>query len=126
MKSNLAGQEFSKHENLAEIHKLHTHNYAGHALPEVHCLVKYIILNIYTYTVYVPCCGGCHRNQRMRNQWISGSLFLPTESLDTSSLVPTLCAPPSEKRSGEQSQIFWAYSPKQWKTNEIARSLIIT
>ena len=42
------------------------------------------------------------------------------------SLVPTLRAPPGEKRSGERSRIFWAYSPKRWKTNEIARSLIIT
>ena len=42
------------------------------------------------------------------------------------SLVPTLRTPPGEKRSGEQSQISWAYSPKWWKTNEIARSLIIT
>ena len=29
------------------------------------------------------------------------------------SLVPTPRAPPGEKRSGEQSQISWAYSPKQ-------------
>ena len=42
------------------------------------------------------------------------------------SLVPTPCAPPGEKRSGEWSQISWAYSTKRWKTNEIVRSLIIT
>ena len=42
------------------------------------------------------------------------------------SLVPTPRAPPGEKRSGERSRISWAYSPKRWKTNEIARSLIIT
>ena len=39
------------------------------------------------------------------------------------SLVPTLHAPPGEKRSGERSRISWAYSPKWWKINEIARSL---
>jgi len=42
------------------------------------------------------------------------------------SLVPTPRAPPGEKRSGERSRISWAYSPKRWKTNEIARSLLIT
>ena len=42
------------------------------------------------------------------------------------SLVPTPRTPSGEKRSGERSQISWAYSPKRWKTNEIARSLIIT
>ena len=31
-----------------------------------------------------------------------------------------------EKRSGEQSRISWAYSPKVVMTNEIARSGIIT
>ena len=41
------------------------------------------------------------------------------------SLVPTPHAPPGEKWSGERSRISWAYSPKRWKTNEIARSLII-
>ena len=51
---------------------------------------------------------------------------LSTNSLVTPSLVPTPRAPPGEKRSGEQSRISWAYSPKRWKTNEIARSLIIT
>ena len=50
----------------------------------------------------------------------------PSLSQDPS-LVPTPRVPPGgEKRSGEQSRISWAYSPKQWKTNEIARSLIIT
>ena len=29
-------------------------------------------------------------------------------------------APSSEKWSGEQSRISWAYSPKRYKTNEIA------
>jgi len=42
------------------------------------------------------------------------------------SLVPTPRAPPGEKQSDERSQIFWAYTPKRWKTNEIVRSLIIT
>ena len=42
------------------------------------------------------------------------------------SLVPTPRAPPGEKRSGERSRISWAFSSKRWKTNEIARSLIIT
>ena len=53
-------------------------------------------------------------------------IFLIREPSPTSSLVPTPRAPPGEKRSGEQSRISWAYSPKWWKTNEIARSLIIT
>ena len=42
------------------------------------------------------------------------------------SLVPTPRAPPGKKQSGEQSRISWTYSLKQWKTNEIARTLIIT
>ena len=42
------------------------------------------------------------------------------------SLVPLLHVPPSKKRSGEQSRISWAYSPKVVKTNEIARLVIIT
>ena len=33
--------------------------------------------------------------------------------------------PPGEKRSGERSRISWAYPPKRWKTNEIARSLFL-
>ena len=41
------------------------------------------------------------------------------------SLVPTPRATPGDKRSGEQSRISWAFSPKRWKTNEIVRSLII-
>ena len=46
--------------------------------------------------------------------------------LTVSSLMPRPRAPPSEKRSGEQSQISWAYYPKQVMTNEIARLAIIT
>ena len=42
------------------------------------------------------------------------------------SLVPSPRAPPGEKRSGEQSQISWAYYPKVVMTNEIVRSVIIT
>ena len=42
------------------------------------------------------------------------------------SLVPRPRPPPGEKRSGEQSRIPWAYSPKVVMTNEIARSVIIT
>ena len=41
------------------------------------------------------------------------------------SLVPRPLTPPGEKRSGEQSQISWAYYPKRVMTNEIARSVII-
>ena len=33
------------------------------------------------------------------------------------SLVPRPCTPPGEKRSGERSQISWAYSPKVVRTN---------
>ena len=42
------------------------------------------------------------------------------------SLMPRPCAPPGEKRSGERSQIPWAYYPKRVMTNEISRSVIIT
>ena len=49
-----------------------------------------------------------------------------TLSTHAGSLLPTLHAPPGEKRSGKRSRISWTYSPKRWKTNEIARSLIIT
>ena len=42
------------------------------------------------------------------------------------SLVPHPHTPPSEKRSGEQSRISWAYYPNVVMTNEIARSAIIT
>ena len=42
------------------------------------------------------------------------------------SLVPSPCAPPGEKQSGEQSQIFLAYSPKVVVTNDIAKLVIIT
>ena len=42
------------------------------------------------------------------------------------SLVSSPRAPPGEKRSGKRSRIPWACSPKWWKTNEIARLLIIT
>ena len=42
------------------------------------------------------------------------------------SLVPRPRAPPGEKRSGERSQIPWAYYPKRVMTNDIARSVIIT
>ena len=34
-------------------------------------------------------------------------------------LVPSSHTPPGEKRSGEQSRISWAYSPKVVGTNEI-------
>ena len=42
------------------------------------------------------------------------------------SLVPRPRVPPGEKRSGERSQIPWAYYPKRVMTNEIARLVIIT
>ena len=45
----------------------------------------------------------------------------PKES--TTNLVPSPYVPPSEKRSGEQSRIYWAYYPKVVRTNEIARLL---
>ena len=41
-------------------------------------------------------------------------------------LVSTPRMPSGEKRSGEQSWISWAYSPKVVRTNKIARSVIIT
>ena len=42
------------------------------------------------------------------------------------SLVTSPRAPPGEKRSGERSRISWAYYSKAVRTNEIARSVIIT
>ena len=42
------------------------------------------------------------------------------------SLMPSPRTPPSEKWSGECSQIPWAYSSKVVRTNEVARSVIIT
>ena len=42
------------------------------------------------------------------------------------SLVTSPRAPPGEKRSGERSRISWAYYLKAVRTNEIARSVIIT
>ena len=45
---------------------------------------------------------------------------------DWSSLVPSPRTSPGEKRSGEQSQTSWAYSPKVVRTNEIARTVITT
>ena len=79
-------------------------------------------------------------NGTLRNEQLSGSAvnnffdqgnFEAMKTLsgwEAAHLVscPTLCVPPGEKWSGERSQISWAYSPKRWKTNEIARSLIIT
>ena len=43
-----------------------------------------------------------------------------------SSLVTSPQVPPGKKQSGEQSQISWAYYPRVVRTNEIARSVIIT
>ena len=40
--------------------------------------------------------------------------------------MPRPHAPPSKKRSGEQSPISWAYSQKGVRTNEITRWVIIT
>ena len=45
--------------------------------------------------------------------------------MEGNSLVPHLCALPSEKWSGEQSRISWAYFPKEVNTNEIARLVIL-
>ena len=42
-----------------------------------------------------------------------------------SSFVPSPSTPPNKKRSGEQSLIFGAYSPKVVRTNEVARLVII-
>jgi len=61
-----------------------------------------------------------------REDSIHGHHVMSWMSYHTISLVTSPCVPPGEKRSGEQSRISWAYSPKQWKTNEIVRSLIIT
>ena len=42
------------------------------------------------------------------------------------SIVSTPCAPPSEKQSGEQSQISWTYYPNAVTTNQIVRSVTTT
>ena len=42
------------------------------------------------------------------------------------SFMHSLCIPPGKKWSGEPSRIFGTYSPKVVRTNEIARSVIIT
>ena len=63
----------------------------------------------------------------IQHGYVYSSFQVPWKNLGScTSLVPTPRTPPGEKRSGERSQISWAYSPKRWKTNEIARSLIIT
>ena len=46
--------------------------------------------------------------------------------VDSLSLVSRLHTPHGEKRSGEQSQISWAYYPNGVMTNEIVRLVIIT
>ena len=67
---------------------------------------------------YSSCC-----QYGKRAQW--NSQFITEDRLVTS-LVSNLRMPPSERQSGEQSQISWAYSPKAVRTNEIVRSVIIT
>ena len=42
-----------------------------------------------------------------------GSPFSPNTGIPLASLVTSPRAPPGEKRSGEQSRISWAYSPKR-------------
>ena len=42
------------------------------------------------------------------------------------SLMPTLCATPSERQSGEEVKLLGLKYPKAVKTDEIARSVIIT
>ena len=42
------------------------------------------------------------------------------------SLMPCVRAPPSEKRTGEQSQISWSYYPQVVMTNDIVRLVITT
>ena len=48
-----------------------------------------------------------------------------TRSPMPSSLVPRPHMPSGEKRSGERSQIPWAYYPKRVMTNEIVKSVIL-
>ena len=50
----------------------------------------------------------------------------PRPAKGTYSLVSSLHTPPAETRSGEQSRIPWAYSPKVVRTNESASLVIIT
>ena len=57
---------------------------------------------------------------------VQHQIVLQTSIISTPSLVTSACTPPGEKRSGKQSQISWAYYPKAVRTNEIARSVIIT
>ena len=74
------------------------------------------LVNIVQHFLYL------HRISAVQSDWLIWQL----SQLYWASLVSSPRAPPGEKRSGERSRISWAYSPKRWKTNEIARSLIIT
>ena len=58
--------------------------------------------------------------------WCHQDLLFLSWQIGLHSLVTSLCVPPGEKRSGERSRISWAYYPKAVRTNEIARSVIIT
>ena len=73
------------------------------------------------------------------NYWTSQYLQYTSIFMVYSATCTSLASEPSEevvscpprthlpvKNSGEQSRTFWAYSLKWWKTNKIARSLIIT
>ena len=50
----------------------------------------------------------------------------PVSAAPSTSLVPHPRTPPSKKRSGERSQLSWAYFLNVIMTNEIAKSVIIT
>ena len=62
----------------------------------------------------------------LSENWTPFALWVEEKASCLASLVPTPRVSLGEKQSGEQSRFSWAYSPKWWKTNEIARSLIIT
>ena len=66
--------------------------------------------------------NGCSMARPFHSLWRVWLVRLTKEG----SFMPTPSVLPSEKRSGEQSQISWDYYPKVIRTNEIVRSVIIT
>ena len=67
-----------------------------------------------------------NREERLGRSCHVNKLIMSMAKKGEGSLVPSPRAPPGEKRSGQQSRISWDYSPKVVRTNEIARSVVIT
>ena len=69
----------------------------------------------------IPGLPGSGTTSSMCVVWLvfGGEAVIQRRALCTASLVPSLCVPPGEKQSGEQSRIYY---PKVVRTNGIARS----